>query len=198
MPVFRFLVVALIGLAAGGEVPAQSRPERAAPLPPEAIKARYLIYFGHYVIWPADALPNPKENFVIGILGRDPFGQHLQVFAGEKVDGRRILVHRFESIAEYRPCHLLFISGDATAGQRETARNRLQAALAQVADQPVLTVTESPGLARAGAVINFVDGLDDGRTGVIRMEINRQAARRATLQIRAALLNLSVVDIIIP
>jgi hypothetical protein len=151
-------------------------------------KAKYLIYFGLYVDWPPDAVPHRGDRFVIGVLGPDPLGEHLRAFEGRSLGDKRIVVYRFASIDEYRPCHILFISRRA-APQRpaETPLNRLQDALERVGQSPVLVVTESSSFARRGSMINFVA---DMQAGLIKMEINLAAARRAGLEIRAPLLNL--------
>ncbi len=151
-------------------------------------KATYLIYFGIYVQWPADAVPAAGDRFVIGILGGDPFGRHLRRFEGKPLGDKRIVIHRFNSIDDYRPCHLLFISGRPAPQQRaETPRDRLRDALEHVGDDPVLIVGESEGLARQGAMIEFVA---DVRDRLIKMEIDLAAARKAGLEISSRLLNL--------
>jgi hypothetical protein len=191
MPASRFILIVLLGLAACQAAWGQARQPAAKPLPPEGVKASYLIYFGQYITWPADAVPNPKQTFEIGILGRDPFGAHLNVFAGHEVAGRKIVIRQFDTMKQYAPCHLVFISGDDTPGQPQTAEARLRDALARLAKTPVLIVTETPGFARQGAVINFVD---DAPRQQIRMEINRTAEEQASLTISVSLLKLRVVD----
>ena len=152
-------------------------------------KATYLIYFGIYVQWPEGGnFPHAEERFVIGILGQDPFGRHLRAFEGKPLGNKRIVIHRFASIDEYRPCHLLFISDRAEPQQApESSQDRLRDALRRVGGDPVLIVTESAELARRGAMINFVADVEDR---LIKMQINRDAARRAGLDISARLLNL--------
>ena len=156
-------------------------------------KAQYLIYFGMYVEWPAGAVPGADDRLIIGILGQDPFGAHLRAFDGRIFNERRIVVHRFASMDQYRPCHLLFVSGRADPRRPwETPQHRLQAALERVGDDPVLIVSESPRFADRGAMINFVA---DVRSRLIRMEVNLAAARRVGLEISARLLNLTVVTV---
>lgn len=192
MLVSRFILIVLLGLAVCHAAWGQARQSTAQPLTREAIKARYLIYFGGYVTWPPHAVPDPKATFEIGILGVDPFGDHLQVFAGQKVGGRRIVIHQFDTMDQYVPCHLVFISGDNMAGQKETARKRLQDAVDQLAKKPVLIVSETPGFAsQKGAVINFVDNVQQKQ---IQMDISRGAVLRTALQIDPGIWNLPVVN----
>lgn len=192
MPASRFILIVLLGLAACHDAWGQARQPAAPPPSPLAKKARYLIYFGAYVTWPADAVPDPKRTFEIGILGVDPFGDHLKVFAGRQVVGRQIVIRQFDTMKQYVPCHLVFISGDDVAGQGEKAQKRLKDALAQLAKKPVLIVTETAGFANKDeAVINFVDNVLKKQ---IEMDISLGAAQRAALQIHPDLWKLPVVN----
>jgi hypothetical protein len=187
MPVFRFILIVLLGLAVCHAAWGQPR----QPLAPEAIKARYLIYFGGYIKWPPNAVPDPKLTFEIGILGADPFGAQLNVFAGHEVEKRKIVIRQFDTMKEYVPCHLLFISGDNIAGQKENAQKRLKDALAELAKKPVLIVSETSDFATPdGAVINF---FDDAQQKQIGMEISRGAVQRTALEIHPGIWNLPVV-----
>src|SRR5262245_47563915 len=68
------------------------------------IKAAYLYNFGLYVQWPPGAVPNDQDQFVIGVLGKDPFDTNLDRLASvKKVEGRKIVVYRFKSMADYKP-----------------------------------------------------------------------------------------------
>ena len=85
-----------------------------------AIKAVYLYNFAHYVQWPADA--DSQGPFVIGVLGRDPFGALLDEIASSKrLEGRAIAVKRFASAEQYEACHILFLTASATAAQKKAA-----------------------------------------------------------------------------
>jgi hypothetical protein len=183
---FPLLVLLSAGLlaAAGGNAAAQQ------PLAREyGLKAAYLYKFGKYVRWPADT----ADPFVIGVLGRDPFGATLrEVERVGTVGGKRIVVHRFSSMVQYKPCQILFVSRIAAAGHEgETAEDRLNAALAKTQGTPVLLVSDTQGFARKGVVINFLV-----QANLIRMEINQDAAQRAGLAIAAPLLGLNVVTIV--
>ena len=86
------------------------------------IKAVFLYNFSRYATWPNVTTSENSEPFVIGILGRDPFGDVLDEIAAKKtVHGRRIIVARFSSLAQYRsPCHILFVSGTLSPTQQTT------------------------------------------------------------------------------
>jgi hypothetical protein len=135
------------------------------------------------------------EHFVIGVLGNDPFGAVLRTIERSKtVGGKKVVVHRFRSMADYTPCHILFISPVAAEGvTEESAEERLQSALEKTKGSPVLLVSDIQGFSRKGVVINFVV---DARANVVRLEINEDAEERAGVKIAAALKGLKVVTLV--
>src|SRR6185295_17077931 len=62
----------------------------AAPAPSEyQVKAVFLFNFTQFVDWPAQSFADARAPFVIGVLGRDPFGSALdEAVRGETVNGR--------------------------------------------------------------------------------------------------------------
>ncbi|MBC8117680.1 MAG: YfiR family protein [Candidatus Saccharimonas sp.] len=153
------------------------------------LKAAYLYQFARYVEWPKNAVPGDDTTFVIGVLGQDPFGIHLdRIAAAKTIQGRKIVVRRFASAKDYQPCHILFVaSGSTGAGDEKSAAERLTAALAATAGSHVLLVSDSANFAHKGAVINFHVDPQQNR---ITLEINRDSERRAGLKISSQLLGL--------
>jgi hypothetical protein len=145
-----------------------------------AIKAAYLYQFGRYVQWPSPAFAGDRAPLVIGVLGTDAFGGILDEIARTKqIDGRVIVVRRFATMAEYTPCHILFINATARAEDKEAAIRKLQGV-------PTLLVGEEPGFAEHGGMVNFFQ--DENK---IRFEINTEIARQARLKISSKLLSLA-------
>jgi len=145
-----------------------------------AIKAAYIYNFGRYVQWPPESFQADQSPFVIGVLGSDPFGALLdEIVESKKIEGRPITARRFASIAEYKPCHILFVA--ASANPKEKA-----AALKMAQGSQVLLVGEDPGFAEQGATINFF--IEQNK---IRFEINTEAAKREQLKISSKLLSLA-------
>ena len=140
----------------------------------------FLYSFGRSVQWPEAALGKPGDPFVIGILGRDPFGEALNEIAAKKtLQERRIVVRRFASVEEYRePCHILFVSGSVSSDDRA-------ALLKKTEGKPVWIVGETPGFAQQGGMANFFLEGDH-----VRFEINPENARRAQLRLDAKLMSL--------
>ena len=61
------------------------------------VKAAYLYNFTKFVKWPDKAFENDEAPFVIGVLGKDPFGPILDnTVKGKKVAKRPIKTRRFD------------------------------------------------------------------------------------------------------
>jgi hypothetical protein len=173
----RFLgTFALICAAALSAAHAQG-PATAEASREYAIKAVFLYNFAHYVQWPA---AEPVSEFTIGILGHDPFGAALdEIAATKQIDGRRIVIRRLASMADYAPCQILFLSSSASEELKREAIERVRG-------QPVLVVAEEAALFGHGVTINFF--LEENK---VRFEIDAEAARRGQLKISSRLLSLS-------
>lgn len=143
------------------------------------LKAVILYHFAGFVTWPDAAFSDPRAPFVIGIVGRDPFGRALeQAVAGETAQGHPISIVRFSRARDVGICHILFVSS--------SAEDQLDEILARIEHQPVLTVGETAGFVRRGGVVRFV-AVDD-RTG---FRVNLAAAKAAHLVISSKLLRLA-------
>lgn len=151
----------------------------ASATPPASeyqVKAAYLFNFGQFVEWPAQSYPSPTAPFVIGVVGRDPFGKTLDdVVRGESLGGRQFVVRRFKDADDIDACHILFIARSETG--------RLDQALDAARGRNVLTVTDIEGAELRGAMIVLVN--QDNR---VRMRINLSAARASNLVISSNLL----------
>jgi hypothetical protein len=149
----------------------------AAPAPSEyQVKAVFLFNFTQFVDWPAQSFADPHVPFVIGVLGRDPFGSALdEAVRGETVNGRTLVVERYRSVTELKPCQILFIDRSAGAD--------INKALESVGHQGTLTVSDSDAQAPRDVIIRF---LSEGKK--IRLRINVDSARDAGLTISSKLL----------
>lgn len=142
------------------------------------VKAAFLFNFAQFVQWPANTFTNASEPFRIGILGDDPFGPALdQVVEGESIREHKIVVVRSKRVQDLEHCPMIFIS--------KSERGRVGEILTRLKSRGILTVSELPGFASHGGIINFV--LEGNK---IRFEINPTSAQRAGLKISSQLLNL--------
>lgn len=156
-----------------------ARPALAAPTA-QQVEAVFLFYFTQFVAWPPAAFADPHSPIVIGVLGDDPFDGSLdQAVAGERVNGRPIVVRHLQSIGDAASCHVLYISASEAA--------QLPQILSALKGRNVLTVSDLAHFAQTGGMIRFV--LVDQH---VRLRINAQAARAAGLTLSSKLLSAAV------
>lgn len=143
------------------------------------IKAAFLYNFAKFVEWPPRAFKSPWDPIVIGVLGKNPFGDALaEAVAGKTLGGRAFQVREVADAQQAAACQIVFVSS--------SERKRLGPLFTRVGTSAVLTVGESSNFAAAGGIINFI--IDDGN---VRLQINVEAARRQQLRISAKLLSLA-------
>ena len=145
------------------------------------LKVAYVYNLTRYVTWPDSAYKDNQSPFVIAVLGHDPFGPSLDVLAQRKrAAGRRIVIRRYDSLDDYEPSHILFISRDTLAELRGESVRRTQ-------HSSVLIVGETADFATAGAGVNFFNDQD----GTVGFEVNVDAISRGKLSIDAKLLSIA-------
>jgi hypothetical protein len=140
------------------------------------VKAVFLFNFTQFVDWPPQAFPGPDAPFVIGVLGQDPFGPHLdEVVRGETVNRRPLVIERYRSVAEIRDCNILFIGS--------TESGHLDEILAALKGRSILTVGDADPGGQRGVMIRLVN--ENNR---IRLRIDVAAAKAGNLTISSKLL----------
>lgn len=174
------LALALLA-AAGGTARAQT------PATPEyQVKAVFLFNFAQFVEWPPKALGGDQSPIVIGVLGEDPFGPYLdEAVQGERIGTHPLVSRRFRRVEEVTACHILFISR-SESGHFESLMPRLRAL-------GILTVADFDGFVSQGGIIQFVTVKNK-----IRLRINLEAARGASLTISSKLLRPAMVAVQAP
>ena len=148
--------------------------------PPDyQVKAVFLYKFALFVEWPQEAFADSNAPIIIGILGRDPFGDYLdRIVANKKIKGRKLIIKRFKRHQKLEPCHILYISS--------SERKYLNRIFKKIGDSNTLTVGEINYFTRDGGIINFVM-----KRNKIRFEINLTAAEKAGLKISSKLIRLA-------
>ena len=141
------------------------------------LKAVFLLNFARYATWPEQSLPEGGP-IDICVLGRDPFGPHLAGLESRQAQGRNVRILYPATATESRQCDVVFVSG--------SEQRRLNVTLRELADAPVLTVSDIEGFVEAGGAIGFVT--EDDR---VRFDINRDALDRDHLKLSAQLLKLA-------
>ena len=170
----RRLLIALLGvLSCGCIVPAM-----AAERPEHEVKAAFLYNFGKYVRWP-QSVAGSEGEFVIAILGADPFGAALDdIVRGKRIGNRPVAVRRVSKLSELGACEVLFISASEEA--------RLEAILTELAKAPILTVADMPRFVERGGMIGMV--VANRR---VQFEVNTQAADNVGLSLGSQLMRLA-------
>lgn len=179
-PVRRALVAwigACAALAlAGARATAQAQASAGAgPELEYQAKALLLLRIAQFTDWPAN-LRRSSQEFVIGVLGGDAFGQVLdQAFEGVRIGDRTVVIRRFDEPEQVDGVDLLFLA--------ESEHDAADRALARVADSHTLTVADFAGFVGQGGAVELF--MDDGHA---RFRVDRRAAESAGLGLRAQLL----------
>jgi hypothetical protein len=153
------------------------------------VKAAFLYNFIKFVDWPEETSDTNKP-IIIGIIGKDSFGDAFEPIKDKPVKDRKVIIKRFEGLSQMdksgkhpqteaiRECDLLFICSSEKGKLKET--------LDLLKDRSVLTIADMPGFLEAGGIVNFV--IEENKVG---FEINVAAAENAKLKIRSQLLRLA-------
>jgi len=142
------------------------------------LKAGVLYHIIEYVEWPTEAMSNNPTALQIGLIGT--YSNALGVLSGKIVKGRKLIVTGISDPQAAATCQVLFIGA--------SEQTRISEIVTQLKDRPILTVSEVPGLAEQGVMVNLVPGQNR-----IIMEINREVAGRARLSMSSQLLKLAKV-----
>ena len=167
-----FLLLATSGASGADAVAQQGRPNEYQ------VQAAYLYNFGKFVKWPNLAPANQSGAFTICVLGQDPFGSVLEsTLAGQKVNGKPVVVKRLARTQDAAACHILSLSA---------ALRDLKGTLAAIDNSSVLTVSDMQDFSKRGGMIQFI--LDGDR---VRFEINLESAEKSHLVVPSELLKVA-------
>ncbi len=160
------------------------------------IKAAFLYNFLKTVDWPKETTSDTNEPMIIGIIGKEQFGDALEPIKDKTVKGKKVVVKRFEGLSQVnkdrengkteskidinglRKCHLLFVC----SSEQKTFREIIESVKAH----PVLTVGETQNFLEVGGIINFIPKAEKGE-----FEINLAAAEHTRLKISSKLLRIA-------
>lgn len=156
---------------------------QSSPYTPYQLKALYLHNFAKYTEWPKEALGDENAPFVLGILGKDPFGKNIEIIEGKTIKGRKLKVKLFSSVQEVKDCHLLFICSSET--------ERLPQILKALETSSILTIAEVEGFLQHSGMINLVAEQKSAGSQSVAFEINRAAAEKVNLKLDTQLLKLA-------
>jgi hypothetical protein len=143
------------------------------------IKAAFLFNFTQFVEFPASSFFNAQTPFVIGILGKNPFGVYLEeTVTGETVNGHPIIVKYYNDIEEVKVCHILFVNYADV--------NKLQEVTTKLKGQNILTVSDAAYFLTSGGMVRFYT-----KNNKIQLQVYLEAVKTSDLTISSKLLRLA-------
>ena len=144
------------------------------------LKAGLMYNLAKFVEYPVSSENADPGNFIIGILGEDPFGNEINVLNEKTVQERIIKIERYHSIHEMKECHMLFV---CVSEKLNTA-----SVLDRIKGKSILTISDMEGFAEIGGMINFVTV-----NNRICFNVNLSSAQKAGLKLSAHFLKLTTV-----
>ena len=137
---------------------------------------------------------NQEKIILLGIIGKDPFGDAFKPLLEKTVKDRKIEIERFDGfsklksqdknvtvhpeIDQIKKCDLLFVCS--------SEQKYIDEILGSIRNERILTIADTKGFLEKGGIINFV--IEKSK---VRFEINVVGAKRAKMTIRSKLLRLA-------
>jgi hypothetical protein len=144
----------------------------------EKFKALFMYNFTKYIEWPFEY---QQGDFTIGVFGSSPIVTELEMIASKRKAGNQtLIIQQFNSVNDLRKCHILYIPTNKSAS--------LQDILNKIGSNPTLVITDAPGLAHKGSLINYV--LKGSQQD---FEINKRKIESVHLKINSTLLSLGTI-----
>jgi hypothetical protein len=155
---------------------AAADPATSAPPLEYEVKAAFLFNFAKFIEWPP---AKESQDFVIGVLGEDPFGETLdRILRGKNLGDRKIVLRRGTTLEEIGDVRVLFISN--------SEKTRLPQILKRLQDSPTLTVGESDDFVGRGGMVGF-----RVKDDVVRFDVNLEPVGRAGLKMSSQLIRVA-------
>lgn len=146
------------------------------------VEAVFVYNFARFVAWPASSFSAADQPFVIGVLGEDPFGTHLdEAVHGEQIERHPLVVRHFGDISQVHDCQILYIDRSQEA--------QLPRILSVLDHRSTLTVSDLTDASRRGVMIQL-----STEQRHVRVHINPVSVHAAGLTISASLLQLAQVE----
>ena len=139
------------------------------------VKARLALTLARFTQWSPAAFATPTEALTICVLHRsEPLAEAFAELGGQAAAGRSVKV---TLNPEKLPgsCHVLFV--------HESSTRASAAALATIADAPILTIGDAEGFAARGGMVELVNVND-----AIKLDVNLKALRSAQLGLSSQVL----------
>lgn len=148
--------------------------------PPSMARATLVYNLSKFVVWPKEVFSDPDAPSTFCLLGQDDIEKELALLKGRILNGRTVIFRPIQEATLPMRCQVLVIGT-----LKETD---LTAVLELLERQPIFTVSDTPGFAKLGGMVEIVSS----GTRVF-FHINLDAAKRAGLIIKAPLLQIATV-----
>lgn len=142
------------------------------------LKAAFIYNFAKFTHWPQESWDAPNTPLNLCTMGNDALVSNLSRLSKETVAGHPVSINTFDPGVEDSDCHILYI---ATSEHKHFTRF-----IQQTHDAPVMTISEIPGFAGSGGIIQLYREQQQ-----IRFKINLGVARDRGLTLSARLLDLA-------
>ncbi|NIM10495.1 MAG: DUF4154 domain-containing protein [Candidatus Aminicenantes bacterium] len=145
-------------------------------------KAALFRVFSQHIEWPKNSgLDDRSKPFVIGIIGKNPFGDILEKAYSQtdiKIKDKNVEIRYISKMQEIEGCHILFIT--------KSVGKELVKIITITRKKPILTIGEKKGFAQKGVLFNLYIS-----KGQIRFEINALTLRESGLIVDSQLLSVA-------
>ena len=169
-------LVAIIGLLVSASCVFTTQALAQSALPPDAVKAAFLLRFASFVQWPPSAFGDDQSPIRLCIVGDGAVAPLRERTApAQGLNGRAFEVRNLSGLAAARDCHIVYVTGAVVDDTLRAVRGH-----------PVLTVTDAAS-GRARGMIHFVIVQDH-----VRFHIDDAQAAESGLFISSRLLALAV------
>lgn len=139
-----------------------------------ALKVAFIYNFTLFTEWPAEV----GDTLNLCVVGQDTLGLALDALQGKVANGRTVAVQRKNLNESLVKCQVVFMT--------PSAMGNLPRLLESLADNPTLTIADSPGAVNRGVALNM-----NVMKNKVTFEANLRAVRDARLSLSSKLLRLA-------
>jgi hypothetical protein len=144
------------------------------------LKAVFIYNFAKFTRWPEDMLDKRGPSLTICSIGHDKLTDALERLNGRILRDHPVNIDQREKTAQLDTCHVLYLANSVEHEVIELTQ--------ALHSKPILTISEIPGFAESGGMIELYRS--DGR---IRFKVNLHITRQAGLDLSSRLLKLAII-----
>lgn len=141
------------------------------------IKAGLIYNLTKFVEYTQCENQNMSPNFIVGILGEDPFQNEIEILNGKTVKGKNLIVKRYRTIEDVKDARILFVSASEAP--------RIPMIISRLRKRSILTISDMDHFSENGGMIHFITV-----NNRIRFRVNLNAVKHENLKLSAHFLKL--------